>query len=175
MTNTSPLVRIPENTSFLQGTRFSFVFPTLPFLRYFGVATGLPGVSTSSVLVETPFSATHRHGDKLIYEPLKVTAIVDEDVRTWEETYNWLLALTFPESFKQYYHYNDKSRKTTAYHDGTLTFNNNANIPNVRVLFIDCHPISLSGISLDTRSVDSSAMLTCDIVFRYDRFELTRL
>jgi len=175
MVNTSPLVRIPENTSFLQGTRFSFTFPTLPFLRYFGLAVALPSVSTTSVTVETPFSATHRHGDKLVYEPLRVTAIIDEDIRVWEETYNWLVALTFPESFKQYYYYNDRARKTSAYHDGTLTINNNANIQNIRILFLDCHPISISGISFDTRSVDASAPMTCDIIFQYDRYEITRL
>ena len=80
MSNTSVLTKIPENTSFLQPTRFSFLFPELPFLRYFCQSVSIPGVSTNAVSVETPFSNTFRHGDKLNYDGLNITAIIDEDI-----------------------------------------------------------------------------------------------
>ena len=121
MTTQSLLTRIPENTSFLQGNKYTFEFPTLPFLKYFCQSVNLPGVQTNAVSVETPFSATFRHGDKLVYDSFEVIALVDEDLRVWEESYDWLKALTFPNEFRQYY--KNTNGRDTAYHDGVLTIN----------------------------------------------------
>lgn len=172
MTNTSLLTRIPENTSFLQPTRFTFTFPELPFLRYFCQSVNLPGVSTNPVSIETPFSNTYRHGDKLQYDSLQISVIVDEDIRVFQETYNWLIALTFPKDFQEYIRFYDD--KKSPYHEGILTINTNSNIPNIRIKFLNCHPISIGGINFDTK-LDASAIVTTDITFRYDRFEITRL
>lgn len=172
MSNTSVLTKIPVNTSFLQPTRFSFLFPELPFLRYFCQSVSIPGVSTNAVSIETPFSNTYRHGDKLNYDGLTITAIIDEDIRVWQETYDWLVSLTFPKDFTQYVRFYDENR--SPYHDGILTINTNANIPNVRMKFTNCHPVSLGAINFDTK-LDASSVITTDISFRYDGFEITRL
>ena len=172
MSNTSVLNQIPVNTSNLQASRFSFTFPTLPFLRYFAQAVTLPGVSTSPVVVDTPFSNTFRHGDKLVYESLIVSAIIDEDIRVWEETYKWLTALTFPNQFPEYIRYQD--RKASPYHDGILTINTNSNQPNIRIKFTNCHPSALTGINFSTMTSADTA-LTWDITFRYDGFDIERL
>jgi len=172
MSYTSVLTNLPENTSFLQVNKFSFTFPTLPFLTYFCQNVSLPGVSTSPVNVDTPFSSTFRHGDKLVYESLIISVIVDEDLRVWEETYDWLQALTFPSDFTQYIRYKDG--KASPYHDGILTINNNNNQPNMRIKFTNCHPSALTGVSFTTTgSADST--ITCDITFRYDGFDIQRI
>lgn len=172
MTTQSLLARIPENTSFLQGNKFTFEFPTLPFLRYFCQTGNLPGVQTNAVTVETPFSATYRHGDKLVYDTLEIIAIVDEDLKIWEESYGWLKALTFPNEFREYW--KNTNGKYTAYHDGILTINTNANEPNIRIKFLNCHPVSISGINFDTK-LTADATITCTISFRYDTFSIDRI
>lgn len=172
MTTQSALTRIPENTSFLQPTKFTFSFTTLPFLKYFCQSVNLPGVSTSPVAVETPFSATFRHGDKLVYEPFTVTVLIDEDLRVWEETYDWFRAITFPKEFRHYWR--NSNGRDTAYHDGILTVNTNANNPNIRVKFMNCHPISLGGIQFSSAQ-NAMTTLTAEIAFRYDYYELDRI
>ena len=67
------LIQIPDNTSFLQTTKFSFVIPNLPFAKYFCQTVTLPSITTSEALVSTPFSDTYRHGDKLTFDPLTIT------------------------------------------------------------------------------------------------------
>jgi hypothetical protein len=131
----------------------------------------MPGVATSEVQVSTPFVDTWRHGDKLQYEPLMISFLIDEDFRVWEETYNWLRSLTFPHEFGEYRR--TKGRKTEAYYDGILTMNNNANRPNLRIKFIGCHPTSLSAVDMSVmENADSTptAMLT----FRYQYFDIER-
>lgn len=172
MTTQSLLTRIPENTSQLQSAKFSFTFAKLPFLKYFCQSVQLPGVSTSAVQVSNPFADTFRHGDKLVYEPFTLTAILDEDIRIWEETYDWLTAMTKPQEFSQYARFFDEKR--LPYHDGVLTINTNSNIQNIRVLFKNCHPVSLSAIPFDYK-INADTTLTVEIGFRYDYFTIERL
>ena len=163
----------PQNSSILQLTRFTFIIPDKPYLKYFCQTVSIPSVSTSEVTVPTPFSNTYRHGDKLQFEALSITAIVDEDLRIWEETYNWLKGLTRPSSSEEYLR-KSLQDKTPLYFDGFLTVNTNANIPNICFKFHNCHPVSLGGIDFDTKT-DADNIPTCNIQFRYDIFEVERI
>jgi hypothetical protein len=169
---TNPLIQIPTNTSFVQSSKFIFQIPTLPFMRYFVQDVGLPGVSTSAPEVATPFVPTYRHGGTLRYEVLTLSLLLDEDLRSWEETYDWLVSLTKPTQFPEYAKY--KNQNGALYHDAILTINTNANISNMRFQFMDCHPINLSGIQFSHRE-NSEVQLTATVTFRYDYFKLNRL
>ncbi len=162
---------IPENTSFLQTTRYSFIVPNLPFARYFCQSINLPGVTSSEVEVPTPFSNTFRHASKMSFEPFSITFLIDEDLKVWEETYKWIVSLTRPESNKQYIKYRDET--LSPYQDGILTINTNANIPNIRIKFKNVHPTSLGGIQFGT-IVSAETTPTADLSFRYDLFEIER-
>lgn len=172
MPNLSACSTQPANSSFLQGNKFTFSFATLPFLKYFCQTINIPGVSTSPVNVESPFSSTYRHGDKLVFDQLNITVIIDEDLRVWEETFDWLQALTFPREFSQYWR--NTNGRQTAYHDGILTINTNANNPNMRVKFINCHPVTLGGINFSVQETAQN-IITADIAFRYDGFDIQRI
>lgn len=168
---TNPIARIPDNLSFLQTTKYTFIIPELPFARYFCQAVNLPGASTSEVAINTPFATTYRHGDKLMYESLTMSVLVDEDLRVWEETLKWLTALTKPSNFNEYIR--NKADKTP-YYDGILTLNTNANIPNMRIKFTNCHPVSIGGLAFNVAdSADTTPSF--DITFRYDQFFIDRL
>lgn len=172
MTTESFLTTIPQNTSFLQSTKYTFVIPNLPFARYFCQSINLPGVTSSEVEVATPFSNTYRHPTKMSFEPFTISFLIDEDIRTWEETYKWIVSLTRPESYNQYV--KNLSKDATAYQDGLLTINTNSNLPNLRINFRNVFPISLTGIQFGTmNSADNT--LTADVTFRYDLFEIQRI
>lgn len=164
---------IPKNTSFLQLNKFTFLIPDKPYLKYFCQTVSIPSVATTEITIPTPFSNTYRHGEKLNYEPLTITALLDEDLRVWQETYDWLKSLTRPSSFDEYPR-KSKGDRTPLYSDGILTINTNANIPNVRIKFLDCHPIAISMITFDTK-LNAETIPTFDITFRYDNFEIERL
>lgn len=166
MTTESVLTKIPENTSFLQPTKFTLLFPNLPFLRYFGQTATIPGISTTPVSIETPLSNTWRHGDKLVFDTFTINAVIDEDMRIWEETYNWLISYTKPREFSQY-------KNGNFYPDAILTVNTNANIPNIRFRFTNTHPIAMGGINFNVAE-NANTIMTADITFRYDLYELLR-
>jgi hypothetical protein len=171
MSAESTITRIPENLSFVQPTRYTFIIPTLPYARYFCQNVKLPGAMTSSVPIETPFSKTFRHGDKMERDVLTFTFIVDEDLRVWEETYSWLEALTVPNKFTQYK--KNRVKDNELYYDGILTINTNSNTPSLRIKFTYCHPISISGIDFDTKG-SAADILTSTVSFQYDTFSIER-
>jgi hypothetical protein len=173
MTKESSLTRIPSNTSLLQPTKFTLEFPHMPFLRYFLQKFPLPSMSTSAPRqVANGFSDIKRHGDKLEWEDLVVTALIDEDMRVWEETKDWLHSLTTPNRFEEYVRFRDPSGKP--YHDAVLTVNTNANLQNIRFKFTNLHPISLGSVLFDTTS-NADNILVADIVFAYDQYYLERV
>ena len=113
MTQNSFLTTIPQNTSILQTTRYTFVIPNLPFAKYFCQSINLPGVTSNEIEVATPYSSTYRHPTKMSFEPFSISFLIDEDLRVWEETYKWIVSLTRPESGKQYIKSKDKERFNT--------------------------------------------------------------
>jgi hypothetical protein len=172
MSNQSALTTIPTNTSMLQANKFTFVFPNLPFARYFCQNVSIPGVSTTAIGVPTPFTTSFRHGTSLSYEDFSINAIIDEEMMVWEETYKWLKGLTRPTEYEDYI--KGKANNGEIYHDAILTINTNANIPNVRIKFHNCHPTNLGSVRFSV-SETADTILTADITFRYDYFEFERL
>lgn len=172
MSNSSVINTLPDNTNILQSTKYTLLFPTLPFLRYFSQTATIPAVSTSGIAVPTPFTDTFRHGTTMSFEDFTINAIVDEDLRVWEETFNWLKALTRPKDFTQYVRYNDQI--ASVYHDAVLTVNTNSNNPNMRFKFFNCHPTSMGAIAFNTADT-ADTIPTIDITFRYDYYELERV
>jgi hypothetical protein len=168
----STISKIPENTSILQTTKFTFIIPDLPFARYFCQTVSLPGVSTTPVEVPTPFSPTFRHGDTLIFEPFSINAIVDEDLRVWEETYKWINSMVNTTDLLNYKKRN--GAPSAIYYDGFLTINTNANNPNLRIKFKNVHPTSLGSVQFNTAE-NAETIPTADIAFRYDYFEIERI
>lgn len=172
MTNISALNTLPDNTNILQSAKFSLVFPTLPFLRYFSQTATIPAVSTAGIPVPTPFTDVYRHGTQMRFEDFTINAIIDEDLRVYEETFNWLKALTRPQDYRQYIR--NVSGNDTIYHDAMLTINTNANNPNLRFKLFNCHPTNIGAIAFNTADT-ADIIPTVDITFRYDYFEIHRL
>lgn len=172
MSNASVINTMPENTSILQSAKFTLIFPTLPFLRYFSQTATIPSVSTAGIPVPTPFSDTYRHGTQMTFEDFTINAIVDEDLRVWEETFNWIKSLTRPKDFTQYARY--LNSQNTLYHDAVLTVNTNANNPNMRFKLFNCHPTSIGAIAFNTADT-ADTIPTLDVTFRYDYYELDRV
>jgi hypothetical protein len=172
MTTENFVTRVPQNPSFLQATKYTFTIPNLSFAKYFCQTVTMPGVSTGPVTMPTPFSDTFRAGWKLTYDPMTITFIVDEDLRVWEETYDWLRSVAAPTGFKDYAKY--KNKDAAIYYDGMLTVNTNANNPNIRFKFFNCNPVSLSGVTFNV-SDSAENTITAELGLRYDYFEIERI
>lgn len=172
------LVPQPQNTNFLQSTKFVLTFPRISNTQYFCQEVNLPGVSTSEIPQVTPFVDLYRPGDKLVYEPLNVTFIVDEELQAWLDIHNWLRGMTFPTNFEEYQ--NLKNLSPIAYYapkpqysDGMLNILSGLNNKKITVQFTDIFPVSLSAIQFNATDTDTPT-ITATATFRYSWYDISR-
>ena len=167
---TNNFLNTPRNTNTLQGNKFQFILPDLPHVTFFCQMVMLPGASTSAAIVETPFQTQYRHGDKMQYDPLVITFLVDEDLGNWIEVYNWIKGLTKPNGFQEY---NDQKKKFL-YRDCQVIISTNSNIANYKFTFKNCHPISLGPLTM-TAMDDPNLTPTVDLTLQYDTYSIDKM
>ncbi len=71
------LSRQPTKLDYSSPTQFRFQITKLPKVEYFCTAANLPGISLSTRIQQTPLSDIPQPGEKLDYQTLRVTFMVD--------------------------------------------------------------------------------------------------
>lgn len=158
------------NTSNLSGSHFEFNVIGYDNLNFNIQTANLPSIQVNPKEVPTPVGATHVAGDKVQYETLELSFIVDESLNDWRECYNWMRALapTHLDStlYNQYTNY-DKDLYTSA----TLFILTNSLHVNVKCTFHNLFPISLTGLDFSTKDVEDRKLFST-VTFAYDYYDL---
>ena len=175
--------RNPENKDILQTTKFRFNFSRLPNITFFCQNVNIPGVSMSEIPRNTPFIDLYVPGDKMLYDTLNVTFLVDEDLRGWQSLHDWIRAMTFPTEFKEYRDL-DKLATTASYRkqfslppqysDAELTVYTNKNNVNFKVLFKDVFPTSVGSILFNAAD-NADSITSSDATFRFSYYDIERI
>jgi hypothetical protein len=163
------ITRSPENTNLLQPTKFLLTFSRIATTQYFCQTVNLPGVSLGEVVRVTPFLDMYSPGTKLTYEPLEVEFMVDEELLSWKNLYDWFTSMADPDGFEK----RDGSRELQTikyFSDATLTVLSALNNPILRIQYTNVFPLSISDIQFDTtRSADT--IITAKATFRYQSYK----
>lgn len=158
-----------SNLNFLSPVEFRFVIARLPNVRYNVQSVTLPGISSGVTSLPTPFRPMSFPGDNLTYDELVLEVIVDEEMRAFTETWDWLVSITKPENFDQYK--NILESEDGLFSDATLTILNSSKNPGVEVQFENLFPISVGSIQLDTKATDVNPP-TSSITFKYSKYRV---
>ena len=194
-TEQSPISRQPTKLDYSSPTQFKFGIIQLPKVEFFTVAANLPGITLPSATYNTPFKDIPTMGDKLTYDNLTITFIVDEFLENYKELHNWMVGIAFPKSREQFSDFRSTVSKTPSatqgasrdigdvqpstpvrpmFGDATLTILTNKNNPIVEVRFQDVYPASLSGLTYDQNATDVT-YLTATVTFDYKIYEIVTL
>lgn len=180
---TEPLVlqQQPKNVNTLHQDTYRFTIRRLPHVNYFCYSATLPAISINSIHRSTPFRDLPTPGVKLAYDQ-KLTLIfaVDEDLQNYLEIHDWLIGLGKPDSFDQRKKlveeqseipriFTGGARRGVPWTDGTLLVNTSQNNLNVEIVFQDLYPVSLSGLTFETRT-DKIEPMTATVDFAYSKF-----
>ena len=170
------LTRAPQNTNYLQPSKFLLSFDRMPTVQYFCQEVNLPGVSMGQAPINTPMLDIYAPGNKLTYSNLSVSFTIDEGLVGWKEIYDWFRSMAAPTGFEDRNRLSDlQSKRTTSpksYSNATLTILSALNNPLMRVTYYNAFPLSLSDIQFDTKT-DANDILTASATFNYDYFEFT--
>mgnify|MGYP003339778652 CR=1 FL=1 len=169
------LSRTPQNTNFLQPSKFILSFGRLPTVQYFCQEANLPGVDIGTTEFATPLINVPVAGTKINYDPFVVSFMIDEQAQSWNEMYKWLLAIASPKSSADRTRNNSLENTYTStnsyYSDANLTIMSALNNPIISINFHRMFPVSLSDIQFDTK-LSADNILTATATFRYEYFEI---
>jgi hypothetical protein len=155
----SAITRTPENTGYLQPSKFLLTFDRIPNCQYFCQSVNIPGMSLGQAQMTSP--------------------MLDVFAPGWKEIHEWFRSIASPEGFPERNRLSDQqtkfgSKKPKYYSDAILTVLSALNNPIVRIQFINAFPVSLSDIQFDTR-MTAEDIITCDATFVYDYFNFVSL
>ena len=194
-TSTSPLNRQPTKLDYSSPTQFRFLINQLPKVQYFTVAANIPGITLGEGVFNTPLKDIPLLGDKLTYEDLTITFIVDENLENYIEMHTWLTAIGFPKDRSQFREFRSETSnvKTSTRgeskdigdvkastpelsmtSDAVMTILTNKNNPVVECRFADVFPTSLSGLTYSQNQTDVE-YLTAEVNFKYQIYEIITL
>lgn len=152
----------PDNINYLSPVGFRFYIEVLPKTNWFMTSANLPGISLGEAVQPTPFLQTAVPGDTLVFDPLSIQFLVDEDLQNWRELYDWMAGLGFPHNYPEY----AAQKAKHIYSDATLTILNSNMNPNYRIIFKDLFPTNLSEVLFDSASADIEG-IKATATFRY--------
>ena len=186
----SPMARQPDQLDYASPTQFRFGIHQLPKVEFFTVSANLPGISAGTVTHATPFKDIPTMGEKLEYENLSISFIVDEYLENYISLHNWMVGIGFPEKRSQFRTFRDVTSKTPAsgktpptdlvgkaipdralYSDAYLMVLSNKNNPIVEVNFQNIFPVSLGALDF-TQNVSDVEYMTATAEFAYQIYDI---
>ena len=193
VTSTSPISRQPDQLDYASPTQFRFGIHQLPKVEFFTVSANLPGISAGTTTHATPFKDIPTMGEKLEYENLSISFIVDEYLENYISLHNWMVGIGFPENREQFRTFRDVTSNTPAsgktpptdlvgkaipdiamYSDAFLQILSNKNNPILEVSFQNAFPISLSALDFTQTATDVEYMIAT-AEFAYQIYEIKTL
>ena len=194
MTTTNANSRQPTKLDYASPTQFRFSIIKLPKVEYFATAANIPGITLGQANQPTPLKDIPIPGDKLEYDNLNITFLVDENLENYREIHGWLTGLGFPKDNEQFRNLQNAGsdrfpttkntglnkelgqiRKTVQddgglYSDATLFVLTSKNNANLEVRFRDLYPVSLSGLNYNQQETDIQ-YLTANVTCAYRIYE----
>ena len=166
----------PANINFLSPLGFRFKLKRAPNLNFFVTDVNLPQISLGNIELPTPFKLINIPGSKLEYGDFNLSFRMDEDMSTYFEIYNWLIAIGFPENFDQYKGLKNAQKGTPSqlFSDATLTIMTSDMVPNIEVTFEDLFPTSIGEINFNTSDTDVN-YVTTSVSFKYKIFHVKKV
>ena len=194
MTTTNSFSRQPTKLDYASPTQFKFSIIKLPKVEYFCTAVNIPGITLGGTMSQpSPLKDIPIPGEKLTYEPLSMTFLVDENLENFQEIHGWLVGLGFPRDHNEFRDLvssgNDrfpaKNQSISneigkvkygspnvggTYSDATLTILSSKNNSELEVRFRNMFPTGLTGLQYNQQAADVD-YLTATVSFEYEIYD----
>ena len=196
MTTTNVNTREPSVLDYASPVQFRFKCSKLPTVEFFCQSANIPGISIGSASMPTGLKDIPIPGEKVSYQDLAISFLVDENLNNYKEIHDWIIALGFPQNHTQFADLQaagaDRYPGSTSgaivpetniavplaeggtYSDATLTVLNSKNIAVTEIRFNNIFPTSLGSLSYDVQASDVN-YLQASVDFSYMYYEIVQL
>ena len=151
----------------LNSNKFIFRIDRIPETSFFVQAAEIPDVSIPSPSGLYIDNSAYVPGSQIEFGDLTVEFTVDENMKNYIEVFNWLTECRFDNRIPK------PDRLTSLVSDGFLIVLDNSSNPNLKVMYHDLFPISMSRIGFSTEGQPQP--ITCTVDFKYTRFTLENI
>ncbi len=175
----SALTNTPPNRNFLSPLNFRLVLQKAPLLNFFLQSASIPGLNfAGNIIMPTPLLDIPIPGERLVYSPLTVSFMVDEDMANYLEIFNWMVSLSVQDlqPFAKYQAQtaieSDSSKRDRS--DIKLMILTSSKNPNIEVNFQDAFPSQLGELNFNTTSSGVN-YLESSITFEYVKYTINMI
>lgn len=158
-----------EHLNLIGDNNFHFEIRELPRVSLFAQNFSVPGINLGRAARATSNVDYHVPGDKIEYEDLVVTFLVDEYMHNFIEIFNWMVALGYPEKTNQFKKLNEHYTPYTETSDIVMTATTNKFNPHTRIHFVDCFPTDLNPIDF-SNAEDTVNPILSTVMFEYSYY-----
>lgn len=160
----------PSNQNYIYPTYYKFIISKMPKLEYFITKVTLPDFGFAGPLEQiNRFSLIKHPASKVVYGDLSLSFLVDENMESWLELYNWIRKTSVSDD-----HFDYDSDTKDHFCDATLMITNSAMNPNIEVTFKNIFPTSISGFDFDS-SIGELTPWTATVTFAYDYYDVKKI
>ena len=196
MTTTNIQTRQPSKMDYASPVQFRFKCSKLPLVEFFCQTANIPGIGLGEASMATPLKDISIPGEKVTYQDLAISFLVDENLNNYKEIHDWIIGIGFPQNHTQFSDLratsSDRFPGTTAstaatgtsiarplpeggiYSDATLTILNSKNIAKTEIRFHNIYPTSLGALSYSVQASDVN-YLTAAVDFSYMYYEIVQI
>ena len=195
MATSKALDRQPTKLDYASPTQFKFGINQLPKVEFFTVNANIPGITLGDTVFPTPYKDIPIMGDKLTYESLSITFIVDEYLENYTSLHEWMTAIGFPKDRKQFKDFRANTSNLAQITQGTsqdigdvqpatpanalfsdayLMILSNKNNPIVEITFHNMYPVTLGALEYSQGAADVE-YITVSADFAYQIYEIKTL
>jgi len=196
MTDTNVIDRTPSKFDYASPIQFRFKMTKIPNVEFFVQTANIPGIGLGTAEMATPLKDIPMPGDKVNYQSLDISFLVDEKLNNYKELHDWITGLGFPQDYTQFKtlqgtgsdRFPGSTSSTAAtgtstkqplneggiYSDATLTVLNSKNIANTEIRFQNVYPTSLGSLSYDIKASDVD-YLQVSASFNYMHYDIIQL
>ena len=196
MTDVNVQTRQPSIMDYASPVQFRFKCSKLPKVEFFCQSANIPGIGLGVADMETPLKSIPFPGDKVTYQDLAISFLVDENLSNYKEIHDWIIGLGFPQNHTQFSDLRatssdrfpgtsssnaitgqataDPLPESGMYSDATLTVLNSKNIAVTEIRFHNIFPTSLGALSYNVQASDVDYLST-SVDFSYMYYEIVQL
>tara|TARA_E500000318_G_scaffold2867_1_gene3487 strand:- start:4875 stop:5384 length:510 start_codon:yes stop_codon:yes gene_type:complete len=165
---------LTANKNYLQPTGFKIVISreNYPNLEFFAQSINHPDVTLTGPNIPYPrIENVNFPGDALGYSELGISFILDEEIESYTELYNWMVGIVNNDFVPQQGRTQRVNPQVPTQADISISILSSHNNENKRILYKGCNPTSLSGLQL-TSIASSVEYLTFDGSFSFTSFDI---
>ena len=196
MTTTNVQTRQPSIMDYASPVQFRFKCSKLPKVEFFCQSANIPGIGLGVASIDTPLKSIPFPGDKVTYQDLAISFLVDENLENYKEIHDWIIGLGAPQNHTQFSDLRatgsdrfpgtsssnaitgqataDPLPESGMYSDATLTILNSKNIAVTEIRFHNIFPTSLGALSYNVQASDVNYLQT-NVDFSYMYYEIVQL